>query len=114
MSFVKAETARFSRAVALSTLAFTLMACSGLDEKRLEYRQGQSIGALEIPAGLEAPHSDSMLNLPPVSSDMVEVDPKPPVNLPAELLVQPEDSEEVTSNNKKVKKPAQFRGFELD
>ncbi len=103
MFVANVETARIYRVIALSSIAFALIACSGSEEKRLEYRQSQSVGTLEIPAGLSAPSSDAMLVLPPVNPEMVEVDPKPPVNLPEELLVQPE----------KVK-PAPGRGFELD
>ncbi len=70
----------------VSVIVFALSACSGVQEKRLEYRQSQSILPLQVPVDLQVPQSREMLPLHPVNPETVEVDVKPPINLPPELL----------------------------
>lgn len=77
---------RLCRAVTLLAVATILPACSGIEQKRLEYRHSRSIAPLEIPAGLDAPQSETVLPVPEVSAASAGVDVSPPVDLPEELL----------------------------
>lgn len=80
------------RSAALSAVLVGLAACSAVEQKRLEYRQSQSIPALEVPAGLQAPRGEAALPLPEVNAAAVAVDVSPPVNLPEALLTGPEEA----------------------
>ena len=82
-------TFRLNQSALVILVAMALSACSGVEQKRLEYRQSQSTAPLEMPAGLQAPQSKDALPLHPVNPSAVEVDTKPPVNLPQELQVTP-------------------------
>lgn len=96
---------RLGRAAALLMVATILSACSGIEQKRLEYRQSQSIPPLEMPAGLGAPQSETALPVPKVNAASVGVDVSPPVDLPEALLTAPEPDPDPAN-----KPPAGTRG----
>jgi len=83
--------------VVLPLLVLILSACSAAEQKRFEYRNSQAIEPLQLPDGLQAPRSEAMLQLPRVNSEAVEVDVRPPVNLPEELLLKPETPKRIDS-----------------
>ena len=108
MKLVVSQLRQTSRAIILVVVTVLMLACSGVEEKRGQYRQSQTIEPLKIPPGLQAPTSDAALQLPQVKNDAaVGVDAKPPVNLPEDALVEPEAS----PSEKKVSKPARKRDF---
>jgi uncharacterized lipoprotein len=80
-------------------MAALLSACSGIEQKRLEYRNSQSIAPLKLPPGLQEPQSPTMLPLPEVDTAAAVVDVAPPVNLPEELLAEPETAAAARSEN---------------
>ena len=83
-------------------VAMPLSACSGVEQKRLEYRQSQSTAPLKMPVGLQVPQSKDALPLHQVNPDAVEVDTKPPVNLPQELQItpkRPDSNTDLTDEN---------------
>ena len=73
------------RAVLTACVVALLSACSGVEEKRHEYRQSESIAPLKMPANVAQPYSPEQLMVPEVSKDVLGEEPfdtRPPVNLP--------------------------------